>query len=76
MNDWVIMNQAMPKDGELYFVSICDDSGDNPIYYVELATCIHLNVGEFCWINHDEYVYGVYAWQPVEFPKPAPHERR
>lgn len=74
--DWILENKRLPKDGELYFVSVCDDSGDSPLYYTELATCIHINAGEYIWINHDEYVYGVYAWQPVEFPKPAPYERR
>lgn len=75
-NNWTLCNNA-PINGGEYFISIRDDSGDIPVDYVVIATCFHINKGEYLWVKHDEPVYGtVYAWQPVIYPKPAPYERR
>ena len=64
--NWTRTISQTPPYGETIQMLICDDSGDNPYYYVDAGTCY----GDICIVDNDLLFGKMIAWKRLD-PVPS-----
>jgi len=60
--NWIRTISQTPPYGETIQMLICDDSGDNPYYYVDAGTCY----GDICIVDNDLLFGKMIAWKKLD----------